>query len=59
MRIRSVTGMVLVLLGLVGIVLPIIPGLPLLIAGVALLGADHPLRAFIDRVRRRRWPAPK
>ena len=42
-RIRVVTGLTLIGLGVIGIFLPIIPGLPLFIAGVALAGPDHPL----------------
>ena len=42
-KIRVVTGLTLIGLGVIGIFLPIIPGLPLFIAGVALAGPDHPL----------------
>src|SRR5262249_61495591 len=52
-RIRSIAGLTLVALGLVGIVLPLMPGVPLLLAGIALLGSDHPLRAIVERIRRR------
>ena len=56
--IRTVSGVVLIGLGLAGMLLPVIPGTPLLIGGVALLGAHHPwVRPFVVRVRlwRRKW----
>ena len=40
---RTVAGVMLITVGLIGLVLPIIPGIPLLIAGVATMGRDHPL----------------
>lgn len=42
-RIRVVTGLTLIGLGMIGTLVPIIPGVPLFIAGVALAGPDHPL----------------
>jgi uncharacterized membrane protein YbaN (DUF454 family) len=54
-RVRSIAGITLVALGVAGIVLPLMPGVPFLIAGTALLGSDHPLsRAVAERVRRLR-----
>ena len=35
--------------GVAGLVLPLIPGIPLLIIGVALLGPDHPIRRTLSR----------
>lgn len=50
---QVVLGVLLIALGVVGCVLPILPGIPLLIAGVALLGPRHPLvRPFAERVAR-------
>ena len=50
---RVVLGVLLLALGVVGCVLPIVPGIPLLIAGAALLGPRHWLvRPFADRLRR-------
>jgi len=50
--IRTVAGVVLFGLGLVGMVLPVLPGIPLLLAGVALLGTNHPwVRPFMARLR--------
>lgn len=40
---RAPMGVVLVLIGLVGILVPIVPGAPLLMLGVALLGREHSL----------------
>jgi hypothetical protein len=41
--IRNIAGMSLLIAGVLGCLLPIIPGIPLLLAGVATLGADHPV----------------
>ena len=40
---RTVSGLLLITVGAVGLVLPIIPGIPLLLAGVATMGRDHRL----------------
>jgi hypothetical protein len=51
-KVRTVTGLTLIGLGVLGILLPIIPGAPLLIVGVALVGANHPwVRPFTVRLR--------
>jgi uncharacterized protein len=54
---RTIAGVTLITIGLVGIVLPIIPGIPLLLAGVATMGRDHPwlrpVMARLDRWRKR------
>ena len=51
-QVRAVTGLTLIGLGVLGILLPIIPGAPLLIVGVALVGANHPwVRPFTARLR--------
>jgi hypothetical protein len=42
-RLRALCGMLLLIFGVLGVVLPIIPGIPFVIAGVALLGQNHPL----------------
>jgi uncharacterized membrane protein YbaN (DUF454 family) len=43
-----------------GVILPLVPGVPFLILGVAMVGADHPtVRPFlkhIDRFKRRKSP---
>ncbi len=49
---RIVAGVALFGLGLLGMVLPVLPGIPLLLAGVALLGTNHPwVRPFMVRFR--------
>ena len=40
---RNAAGLSLLALGAVGLVLPIVPGVPLLVAAVAILGRDHPV----------------
>ena len=45
--------MTLIAVGVAGVVLPLMPGVPFLIAGTALLGSDHPIsRAVVERLRR-------
>ena len=53
---RRPLGVVLVGLGFLGLVLPIVPGVPLLIAGAALLGREHPLTLWLAE-RAARWPS--
>jgi len=49
-QLQLIGGFLLIICGLLGLILPIIPGIPLLIAGAALLGANHPLvRPFARR----------
>lgn len=38
---RSAGGWILVVLGVAGLMLPVLPGAPLLIAGLVMLSADH------------------
>ena len=40
---RSASGIALIALGVIAVPLPIVPGLPLIAAGAALLGPGHPL----------------
>ena len=50
-RLRKVAGFTLLIAGLIGCLLPLVPGGPMVIAGVALLGADHPrIRPTIRRL---------
>ena len=52
-KVRVVTGLFLIGLGLVGTLLPVIPGIPLVVAGVALAGSDHPwIRPLRERYHR-------
>ena len=41
--VRLIGGLLLIGLGLLFMLLPVLPGLPLIIAGAAVLGFDHPL----------------
>jgi len=40
--IRVALGIVLMGLGVIGTLMPLIPGFPLLLAGIATLGTEHP-----------------
>jgi uncharacterized membrane protein YbaN (DUF454 family) len=52
-RLREAAGFALLIAGVLGMVLPIIPGAPLLAAGVATLGTHHPaIRPWVARVDR-------
>ncbi|MSV28369.1 MAG: hypothetical protein EXQ52_06440 [Bryobacterales bacterium] len=52
-RLREAAGFTLLAAGLLGTLLPVIPGTPLLIAGVAVLGTDHPrVQPWIKRLDR-------
>jgi uncharacterized membrane protein YbaN (DUF454 family) len=52
-RTRTALGYALLLAGIAGVLLPIIPGTPFLIAAVAVLGSDHPvIRPWKDCVNR-------
>ena len=58
---RKIVGWLCIAAGLLGLVLPIIPGIPLLIAGVVTLSTQHRwARALMLRMKRRfrkQWPA--
>jgi hypothetical protein len=58
---RQIGGIALLIAGVAGCLLPIIPGIPLLLAGVAMLGNDHPLvkPAKVWLEKRGWWPQPK
>jgi hypothetical protein len=50
---REVTGFALVIAGLFGLLLPIVPGVPLLVAGVSILGTGHPrIQPWLERIER-------
>jgi hypothetical protein len=42
-RLRPAFGIALLVVGAIGVVVPIIPGVPLLMAGASVLGPDHPV----------------
>lgn len=49
---RLAGGWLLVVVGLAGFVLPVIPGIPLLLGGLALLACDYPwAKRWMDRVK--------
>jgi len=54
--VRTVAGLLLIVVGLLGMLLPVMPGIPFLIVGVAMVGVDHPVlrpfRRFLARFRR-------
>jgi hypothetical protein len=58
---RKIVGWFFIATGLLGLVLPIIPGIPLLIAGVVTLSTQHrwarALMLWMKRRFRKYWPA--
>lgn len=50
-NIRTIIGFALIGLGLIAFLLPVIPSVPFLLAGIALIGAKHPLiKPLINRL---------
>lgn len=45
--IRRIFGAILVIIGILGLLLPVMPGWPLLIPGIALLGSKDPLIRYL------------
>jgi hypothetical protein len=43
LRLRNATGIALIAIGIVAVPLPLVPGSPMIAAGAALLGPQHPL----------------
>ena len=56
-KLKVILGMALCVVGLAGTLVPIIPGVPIVLAGLALMGADHRLvrglKARLTRWRKR------
>jgi len=49
-KLKVIAGFGLILIGILGCFLPIIPGIPLMLAGAAMVGFDHPwIRPFKER----------
>ena len=52
-RLREFSGFALILIGIVAGPLPVIPGIPLIMAGMALVGKDHrlirPCRVWLEK----------
>jgi len=42
-NLRSALGILLIIFGVIAVPVPVLPGLPLVVAGTALLGHQHPL----------------
>ncbi len=61
-RVKVIVGFFLIGLGVLGLLLPLLPGIPLLLAGLALVGTEHRwirrLKAFV-LTRRRKWTRGK
>ncbi len=61
-HVKIVLGFLLIGLGVLGLLLPLLPGIPLLLAGLALVGTEHRwirrLKAFV-LTRRRKWTREK
>jgi uncharacterized membrane protein YbaN (DUF454 family) len=52
-RIREIVGLGFLSIGLIGFALPVLPGVPFLVAALAVLGPGHPkLRPWLKRVER-------
>jgi hypothetical protein len=52
--VRKLLGALLIVAGLILMPVPILPGIPLVLAGVALVGTDHPvIRKWSDWLRKR------
>ena len=47
-RVREIGGFALISVGLAGLLVPVIPGIPLIAAGVGVLGSEH---SFVRRWR--------
>jgi len=63
---RTIAGYFLLVIGAIACPFPIIPGIPIIAAGVALLGTDHRVvragRAWLERLRpfrRKEKPQPE
>lgn len=53
-QLRVIVGIILCVVGLAGTLLPVVPGVPILLAGVALMGSEHPLVRIV-RERFKHW----
>jgi uncharacterized protein YqgC (DUF456 family) len=54
---KRISAYVLLIAGVAGLALPLLPGIPLLLIGLNLLGPEHPIRQMLSRwtKRRPRW----
>jgi len=53
-KIKIIFGIALCVIGLASTLVPIVPGVPIVLAGLALMGSDHPLMRNLKE-RLRRW----
>lgn len=53
-RSRRIGGYLCIAAGVAGLLLPILPGIPFLLAGIALLGPDAPFSQWLSRKLARR-----
>lgn len=42
-KVKVIIGIAMCVIGVAGTLVPVIPGVPIILAGVALMGTDHPL----------------
>ena len=47
-RVRTALGLALVGLGAIGLLVPLLPGIPLIVAGAAVVGPDHPVIRWLQ-----------
>jgi hypothetical protein len=47
-RVRTAIGLALVGLGAIGLLVPLLPGIPLIVAGAAVVGPDHPVIRWVQ-----------
>jgi len=51
-HLREIIGFILIGVGLIGFLIPIMPSVPFILAGIALIGADNPrLKPLLERVK--------
>ena len=48
-RWRNVLGIGLIVAGVIAMPIPVIPGIPMIIAGAAILGVDHPVTRYFQK----------
>jgi uncharacterized RDD family membrane protein YckC len=46
---KRISAYVLLVAGLAGLAVPFLPGIPLLLVGLGLLGPEHPIRQMVTR----------
>jgi uncharacterized protein YqgC (DUF456 family) len=58
---KRISAYVLLVAGVAGLAMPLLPGIPLLLVGLSLLGPEHPIRQRLSRWIKRMpgWMKPK